>query len=349
MSLPGNQHKNWRKLCSWILIGILLLVVAYYVVPLLLNDSSTPIHLVIYAFSTQEEAFTQGILPAFEKTWEEENHEDLIIETVFGPSGTLAGQINLGAPADLAIFSNQRQIDWLKLGKLVNKGTESVVIATTPLVIISRPGNPLEIASFTDLARPGIRLLHADPRCSGVGEWAILAEYGSAYLETGDRSTAESQLQEIWHNVKWLAPSARAAMTLFEYGVGDATITYEQDALLAQVRGIPIEIIQPESTILARHHAVIVDDNITSRERKAAEALLAFILSTEGQQILNQYHIRSADITSTAFPPLGRIFTEEDLGGWSQAYEDLIENLWKTEIEGKLELESVTPFLEAGK
>jgi len=328
---------------------VLVVAVFYYIGRNFLASAHAPIHLVVYAFSTQEEVLTQGIFPAFERAWEAETGRELTIEGVFGPSGTLAGQINLGAPADVAVFSNERHVDWLKLGQHVDMETHPFLIASTPLVIVTRPGNPAGIADFADLTQPGIQLLHADPRSSGLGEWAVLAEYGSAYLATGDQDTAEAQLKNIWQNVRLVGSSARATLTLFELGAGDALITYEQDALLARERGVPLEILIPEHTILARHFAVIVDDNVTSAERLVTEAFIDFLLSDDGQQIFSQCYLRPAVSESDVFPQVHNSFTEEDLGGWVYAYDTLIENLWKTEIAPHLKLEQISTFLGIGE
>ena len=114
-----------------------------------------------------------------EEAWEAETGRDLTIEGVFVPSGTLAGQINLGAPADVAMLSNEQHVNWLKIGRRVRRETQPIVVSTTPMVIVVRPENPLGIAEFSDLAQPDLKLLHADPRSSGAGDWAVLAEYGS--------------------------------------------------------------------------------------------------------------------------------------------------------------------------
>jgi ABC-type sulfate transport system substrate-binding protein len=340
---------GWHRLAGWILAGVFILVLVYYGGRTLTAHTQSPDHLVVYAFSTQEEVLSQAIFPAFEAAWQTATGEDLTIEGVFGPSGTLAGQINLGAPADVAIFSNERNVDWLKLGKRVHPDTEPVLIAATPLVIIARAGNPANLAEFEDLAQPGLRLLHADPRSSGVGEWALLAEYGSAYLASGDADSARAQLAVIWNNVKILGSSARTTLTLFEFGAGDALVTYEQDALLAQERGIPLVICTPQRTILARHFAVIVDDNVNATERPVAEAFLAYLLSAAGQQILSQYHFRPATFDAGELPEISHPFTESDLGGWAQAYDTLIEKFWMLEIEPQLKLEPASTFLGTGE
>ena len=342
------ESKNWRRMAGWALTAVLLIVVAYYGWQAILVNSHAPVQLVVYAFSTQEEVFTQGIFPAFEAHWEAETGRDLIIKGVFGPSGTLAGQINLGAPADVAVFSNAQYVSWLKFGRVVREDTELLVMGCTPMVIVTRLGNPAGLAEFADLAQPGLRLLHADPRSSGAGEWAVLAEYGSALLESGDQSRAEAQLIGIWYNVRLLAPSARAALTLFELGAGDALVTYEQDARLAMERSVELEIVVPVRTILAQPVAVIVDDNVTSAERPAVEAFIEFLASDDGQGILSRYHLHPTALDCQASPELAGAFTVEDLGGWSQAYTNLVEALWQTEIEPQLDLEPYPTLLGTG-
>jgi ABC-type sulfate transport system substrate-binding protein len=340
--------KYLRQPFNWILILIILIIATFIVWRTFLTNSSQPLRLIVYAFSTQEEVLTQGIFPAFKQDWEAKTGQEVEIEGIFGPSGTLSIQITLGSPADIAIFSNQRHIDWLKYSKSVNRNTEQVMIASTPLVIITRPGNPANISDFSDLTRPGFSLVHADPRSSGAGEWSVLAEYGSEYFDTGNSDIAETQLKDIWQNVRLLGASARAALTLFELGAGDALVTYEQDAFLAQNRAVPLEIVTPRRTILAKHYAVIVDDNISRAERPLVEAFMAFLLSDEGQSIMSQYFLRPATIESDVLPALDQPFTVEDLGGWSQAYNNLIEDYWKTEIEPILELEPDASFLVGG-
>ncbi|MEW5961038.1 MAG: extracellular solute-binding protein, partial [Chloroflexota bacterium] len=271
---------------------------------------------------------------------------ELTIEAVFGPSGTLAGQINLNAPADVALLSNEQHVNWLKVGRRVEWDTRPVIVSQTPLVIVTRPGNPAAIYEYGDLAQPGLKLLHADPRTSGAGDWAVLAEYGSKLLEANDPAAARQQLQAIWRNVRLLAPSARATLTLFELGAGDALITYEQDARLALARGVPLEIVLPRRTIVAQTMAVIVDDNVTPAERPAAQAFIDYLASQAAQKTLIQYHLRSAHGSNQEFPPLVEPFTVDALGGWSRLYPELVEELWQTDIEPRLKLESAIHILE---
>ncbi len=330
-------------------LGLALLIAVVIYGRIALSGAPAPIRMVVYAFSTQEEVLTQGIFPAFEEAWEAETGQDLVIQGVFGPSGTLAGQINLGAPADVALFSNAQHVTHLKVGRRVRVDNEPVVIGHTPMVIVTRSGNPRSITGFSDLAQPGLRLLHADPRSSGAGQWAVLAEYGSALQESGDRATAEMQLEAIWQNVQLLGASARATMTLFELGAGDAFVTYEHDALLAQERGASLEIVVPAQTIVARHVAVIVDDNVMPGELAMVQAFVDYLLSEAGQQAFNRYHLRPADLEGEQFPGIPQPFTVDDLGGWSKAYIQVVEAIWQGEIEPHLDLEPAPRVLGTGE
>jgi len=305
-----------------------------------------PIRLVVYASSIQEEALSQGIFPAFKDSWKAETGRNLIIEGIFGPSEVLARQINTGAPADIAVFSHAYPVTSLKFGKLVDRDTQPTIIGCTPIVIITRPGNPKNISSFSDLSNLGLDIIHANPNDSGVGQWALLAEYGSILREQQDRQLAKQQTLDIWQNVRVLAPSARAAMTLFELGAADVLVTYEQDARLAKNRGIPLEIVFPEVTVLAQPVAVIVDENVSRTERDAAEAFLEFLESSSGRQILTSYFLYESEPACQSLSGSSDIFTVEDMGGWQQVHLELVRNLWLPEIEPSLNLEIAPTLLE---
>ncbi|OGO20916.1 MAG: hypothetical protein A2Z14_01700 [Chloroflexi bacterium RBG_16_48_8] len=229
----------------------------------ILSHSKKPLKLIVYAYSTQVELLSQGIFPDFEKYWESMHGRELTIEGVFGPSLTLAGEIILGAPADVAILSDEQHVNYLKLGKMVRENNQPIVVSMTPMVIVTRPGNPAGINDFADLAMPGLRLIHPDPRSSGAGAWAILAEYGCSASDTESEIDAANTLAAIWDNVILLAPSARASLMLFELGAGDAYVTYEQDARLTLARHVALSIVIPPCTVIAEPVAVIVDKNVT--------------------------------------------------------------------------------------
>jgi ABC-type sulfate transport system substrate-binding protein len=82
----------------------------------------------------------------------------------------------------------------------------------------------------------------------------------------------------------------------------------------------------------------------------AAEDFLQYLLSENAQNICLHYQLRPVTISSDVFPDLVQTVSEGDLGGWSQAHQELIENLWKREIAPNLKLDlEIDPFLNRGK
>ncbi|UCE00169.1 MAG: extracellular solute-binding protein [Chloroflexota bacterium] len=337
LRIMGMQRFNNLLVYRIIILALMISFLGYYGWQVYAEKSTNTF--VVYAFSTQEEVMTQAIIPTFEKKWEAETGEDIEIEAIFGPSATIAGQIVLSAPAEVALFSNAFHVDWLKIWGMVKEETQPVEIGCTPMVIVTRLDNPHNIAEFADLGKPGIKVLHSDPRISGAGEWGVLAEYGSTMMASGSPQQAELQLKQIWKNVGMLGSSARSALTLFELGGGDALITYEQDARLAVERGVPLEIVIPTRTILTAYVAVPVDKNISRRERPLIQAFLDFLLSEEGQNLYYQYHLRTLDGENGLFPKLSKPFTVQDLGGWKQASREIMDAIWHGDIEPGLKLE----------
>ena len=329
---------QWPPILSAVLITILLLVIFYYGRQANAFYEHQPVKLHVYAFSTQEEAFSEFILPEFEQYWEDLSGQEIGIEAVFGPSATLASEINLGAPADIAILSNAHHINWLKMGHKVNQEAEPILIGQTPMVIVTKPGNPHDIQDYADLTKPGLCILHSDPHSSGGGEWAILAEFGSALRETGSAGEAKTQVDEIWDNVCFMGTSARATMEVFAMGVGDALITYEQDALLAQADGVQLEIVYPPRTIFAEHMAVAVDDNNILRERKVVQAFMDYLVSEPAQEAFSRYHLRPISMVENEFPLISDQFTVEELGGWTTVYPELVDEFWQDGILPRLDL-----------
>src|SRR5213075_3027409 len=143
------------------------------------------------------------------------------------------------------------------------------------------------IHDFSDLAKPGVKLIHPDPVSSGGAQWSILAIYGSELVKSenksgeADRTAALQMLQAVWHNVISTPGSAREARTQFESGYGDALITYELDGLLMKQTNAAVELVVPDATIYSEHPAVVIDRNVTATERPVVDAFMQYLWSDE--------------------------------------------------------------------
>src|SRR5688572_15789805 len=298
----------------------------------------------VYGFSILSEALEKDIFPAFKAKWKREHGLDVNFVPSFAGSETIMNQILQGAPAELGIFSIERDIDKLVAGKAVTSDWRSLpnrgIVNKTPFVILVRQGNPKGITDFPDLGKPGVQVIHPDPVSSGGAQWSILSIYGSelkkSEAETGqqDKTRALHTLQAIWKNVISTPGSAREARTQFETGYGDALITYELEGLLMRQAGAEVDVVIPKGTIFSEHPAVIIDRNVTATERPVVQAFLNFLWTDEAQKAFVKYHFRA--VTNESFndadPLFAKIeqpFTIEMFGGWGKAYPDIIDKLFR--------------------
>jgi sulfate transport system substrate-binding protein len=303
----------------------------------------------VYGFSIMKEALEKEIYPAFAAKWKREHGEDVQFVSSFAGSETVTNQILQGAPADLAILSIERDVERLSSAGAVTQNWKAAphnsIVNKTPFIILVRAGNPLGIKDFPDLAKPGVKIIHPDPVSSGGAQWSILSIYGSELKKTERAGSMNPQqalatLQAIWKNVISTPESARAARTQFETGYGDVLITYELEGLLMKQAGAPIDVVVPQSTIFSEHPAVVIDRNVTADERAVVQGFLTYLWSDEAQQAFVKYHFRS--ITNEAyndanaeFAKIELPFTVEMFGGWTKAYPEVIESIFRDRVQKK--------------
>ena len=314
------------------------------------SESGGAINITLYGFSIMKESLEKGIYPAFSAKWKAEHGVDVRFTSSFAGSETITNQILQGVKAQIGIFSIDRDPQRLKAQGFVTGDWHALpqkgIINKTPFVILVRRGNPKGIHDFPDLAKPGIKLIHPDPISSGGAQWSILAMYGSELVKSekqngeADRTRALQTLQSIWHNVFSTPASAREARTTFELGNGDALITYELDALLMKQSNpnADAEIVIPEATIFSEHPAVVIDRNVPAGDRPVIEAFVHFLFTEEAQRAFVKYHFRSStnDALNQENKELATIkypFTVDYFGGWDKAYPEIIEGIFRDQVQ----------------
>ncbi len=308
------------------------------------------LNITVYGFSIMKEALERSVYPAFAAKWKREHGADVNFTSSFAGSETITNQILQGVSADIAILSIERDAERLRQGGFVTSDWHNLpaggIVNKTPFVILVGRGNPKGIHDFADLAKPGVRVIHPDPVSSGGAQWSILAIYGSELVksekESGEKDTARAlhTLQAIWRNVKSTPGSAREARTQFELGYGDALITYELEGLLMKEAGKAVETIVPKATIFSDHPAVIIDRNVSAAKRPVVAAFLRYLWDEAAQRAFVKHHLRSAtdDKLNEDNQQLAHIempFTVEYFGGWAKAYPDVIERIFRDQVQNR--------------
>src|SRR2546423_12303433 len=306
---------------------------------------SGDITITLYGFSIMKESLEKAIFPGFIAKWKQQQGQTIQFQSSFAGSETITNQILRGAPADVAILSIERDVQRLQKDGFVTSDWHSFpahgIVNKTPFVIIVRKGNPKGIHDFSDLAKPGIRLIHPDPVSSGGAQWSILAIYGSELKKSeDDKPRALQTLRAIWKNVISTPGSAREARTTFELGNGDALITYELEGLLMKEANAPIEVIIPRATIYSEHPAVVIDRNVTAEKRPLIDAFMKYLWSDEAQEAFVKFHFYSTtnDAFNQANKQFGHIempFGIDYFGGWNRAYPEIIEQVFRDQVQRK--------------
>ncbi len=342
-----NSRRNGEV--RFVVLALTLLSLLFVsCLPKPLSETGGGTNLTLYGFSIMKEVLEKAIYPGFSAKWKSEHGHEVRFTSSFAGSETITNQILLGVKADIGIFSIERDADRLKQGGFVTSDWQQYphkgVINKTPFVILVRKGNPKAIKDFADLAKRGVGVIHPDPISSGGAQWSVLAIYGSELMksekESGgpDQARALQTLRAIWRNVKSTPGSAREARTQFETGFGDALITYELEGLLMKDANSPIDVVIPRSTIFSEHPAVVIDRYVSPADRPIVNAFLQYLWTEEAQRAFVKYHFRS--ITNeelnnehTQFGTIEMPFTIDYFGGWSRAYPEIIEKVFRDQVQ----------------
>lgn len=298
------------------------------------NSDGEPITLILGAYTTPREAYAE-IIPLFQAHWKEQTGQDVVFEESYLGSGAQSRAVVEGFEADVIALSLEADVNRIVDAGLITHDWKSVgdsgMVSDSVVVFGVRPGNPLGIEDWADLAQPGIEVLTPNPKTSGGAMWNILSLYGAAkrgFIEgvlADDDEAATAFMRTVLNNVTVMDKGARESITNYEQGVGDVIITYENEMLVGQKAGQDYEMVIPRSSILIENPVAVVDSYVDKHGTRAvAEAFVAFLFTKEAQEIFAEYGLRSVDeevaaATAVQYPPLEDIFTINYFGGWAEA------------------------------
>ena len=276
----------------------------------------------------------QDIDASFPKYWKAKTGDDVKINASHGGSGAQSRAVQDGLDADVVTLALAYDID-----ALVNKGLvakdwqkkfkDNSTPYTSTIVFLVRKGNPKGIHDWSDITKPGVGVIVANPKTSGGARWAYLAAYGGALKQPGATdATARAYIKQVYENVPVLDSGARGATVTFaQRDVGDVLLAWENEAYLSLKEFGPdkFDVVYPPSSILAEPPVAVVDKVVDHKGTRAvAQAYLEYLYTPEAQEIEARNYYRPIDPTVAAkyaskFPKL-KLFTIDDtFGGWTKA------------------------------
>jgi molybdate transport system substrate-binding protein len=195
----------------------------------------------------------------------------------YGGSGTLARQIEQGAPVDVFFSAAEKQMDELAAQGLIVADTRRDLVGNA-LVLIA-PAQSTALHSFQDLSNAAVKTI-------ALGETSTVPAgmYARQTLEhLGLFAAVEKKIV--------YAKDVRAVLTYVETGNADAGLVYQTDANTStKVRVVAVAPADSHDPIL--YPAAVLRD---AKDKAAARAFLEFLQGSDARAVFQKYGFTSAE------------------------------------------------------
>jgi molybdate transport system substrate-binding protein len=188
-------------------------------------------------------------------------HPEVDVVVNLAGSAALREQVLAGAPTEVLAVANQATMSDIANGGLLRGPAQA--FASNRLAIAVPPGNPAGIGGLDDFARSELLLGLCAP---GV--------------PCGDLARAALESAGVAPEVDTNEPNVRALLTKIELGDLDAGIVYVTDVMARPVDSVAV----PEAHNQVATYPIAILAG--SRDESLAADFVAFVLSTEGAEIL---------------------------------------------------------------
>lgn len=241
-------------------------------IPAVENPTAAPAAraLTVFAAASLTDAFTE-IGENFEAA-----NPGVAITFNFAGSQALRTQIEEGAPVDVFASANNKEMDTLVGGGFVTEGTPQVFL-TNKLVVILPADNPARLDSLDDLANPGVKIILA-------AEEVPVGNYSRQSLGLLSASFGADFKDKVLANVVSNEDNVKQVVAKTQLGEADAGMVYTSDAVAApELRTIEIP---DDMNVLAKYPIASL---VEAANADLAQAFIAYVLSAEGQAILQKW------------------------------------------------------------
>ena len=237
---------------------------------------SEPRTLNVFAAASLTDAFTE-----IGKNFESAN-PNVTVTFNFAGSQALRTQIEEGAPADVFASASGKEMDTLVTGAHIAESTSQVFLHNK-LVVILPAENPAALEKLEDLANSGAKIVLA-------AEEVPVGNYARQSLDLMNGSFGTDFKDKVLANVVSNEDNVKQVVAKVQLGEADAGIVYTSDAVAAtelRIIAIPMEL-----NVIAEYPIAPL---INSDNADLAEAFIAYVLSADGQSILQKWGFAPAE------------------------------------------------------
>jgi sulfate/thiosulfate-binding protein len=294
----------------------------------LISQRGKKVEITLVSYAVTKSAY-EKIIPNFVAKWKREKGQDVVIRQSYGGSGSQTRAVIDGLPADVVALALALDTKKIEQAGLINPGWEreapnNSIVTRSVVALETRPGNPKGIKTWSDLTKPNVKIVTANPKTSGGARWNFLALWGAVTKNGGNESQAFNFVRQVFRNVVVLPKDARESSDAFyKKGQGDVLLNYENEVILAAQQGkTDTSYTVPATNISIDAPVAVVDKNVDKRgTREVSEAFVKFLFTPEAQREFARVGFRPVNSTvakevQNRFPKISRLYTVGNLGGW---------------------------------
>lgn len=299
--------------------------------PELISQRPATIELTLVSYAVTRAAY-DNIIPLFVEKWKREhNGQEVVINGSYGGSGTQTRAVIDGLEADIVALALAGDVSKIEQAGLIDDGWENeapnnAIVTNSVIAFVTRQGNPKRIRTWSDLIRPDVTVITANPKTSGGARWNFLGLWGAITQTGGTEEQALEFVRQVYTNAPVLPKDARESTDVFfTRGQGDVLLNYENEVILAAQQGQDnfFSVIPPVN-IRIEGPVAVVDENVDKHGTRAvAEAFVEFLYTPEAQREFAKVGFRpvNEDVAAefrTQFPQVSRLYTIADFDGWDE-------------------------------
>lgn len=234
------------------------------------TNAPEPRTLTVFAAASLTDAFSE-----IGKNFEAAN-SGVTVTFNFAGSQALRTQIEEGAPVDIFASASGKEMDALVKSTFVTEGIPQVFLKNK-LVVIMPADKPAKLSSLKDLANSGIKIVLA-------AEEVPVGNYARQSLDLMNGSFGADFKDKVLANVVSNEDNVEQVVAKIQLGEADAGIVYTSDAVAApELKTIEIP---TELNVIAKYPIAPL---VKSANTDLAQAFIAYILSADGQAVLQKW------------------------------------------------------------
>ena len=223
----------------------------------------------------------------------------------YGGSGTVLSQMKLSSTGDLYMPGSPDYIPKAERENVIDPGTSKIIAYLIPVIAVQH-GNPKNIQSLADLARPGITVGIGNPDAVCLGLYAV------EILDYNNLLTAVSK------NTITQAESCEKTASLLSLKAVDAVIGWH---VFHDWNPDNIDVVYINPSQLPRIAYIPVAVSRFSRDTDSSSKFMDFLISKKAQEIFSKWGYIATESDARKFAPDAAIGGEYKL---PEIYKELV-------------------------